>query len=258
MSRPAPGGGPDRDEALRTVVFDCLSRGWSPEQTVNRLARQAGQPVISHESVYRFLYAQIRRTNDGSWRRCLPRAKFKWGWRGRKGGSPALFIRDRVAIDQQPKTARHRRSPGHWEADLMPFATYGQAVLAAHEHHSRFLFLAKQPNEAAQPAANQLRRWLEPLPGKLHQTIPFDTAPSSPSITNSKPNSASNPSFATPIASGRKAASKNAIGRMRRALPRKTNFATLDAHCLDDCVADYNNTPRKCLDFRTPAEAFLS
>ena len=23
---------------------------------------------ISHESIYRFIYAQIRRTNDGSWR----------------------------------------------------------------------------------------------------------------------------------------------------------------------------------------------
>src|SRR5882724_8789880 len=151
----------ERDEEMRTVVLDCLSRGWSPEQTVGRLARQAGQPVISHESIYRFIYAQIRRTNDGGWRRYLPRAKFKRGWRGKKGGSPALFIRDRIAIDQRPKTARHRRSPGHWEADLMLFATYGQAILAAHERQSRILLLAKQPSKAAQPTVDQLHRWLE-------------------------------------------------------------------------------------------------
>src|SRR5712692_1571747 len=28
----------ERDEELRTVVLDCLCRGWSPEQTVGRLA----------------------------------------------------------------------------------------------------------------------------------------------------------------------------------------------------------------------------
>ena len=48
--------------------------------------------MISHESIYRFIYGQIRRTNDYSWRHYLPRGKSKRGWRGRKGGSPASFI----------------------------------------------------------------------------------------------------------------------------------------------------------------------
>jgi len=43
---------------------------------------------------------------------------------------------------------------------------------------------------------------------------------------------------------------------MRRALPRKTDLATLDPQTLDDYAAAYNNTPRKCLGFKTPAEAF--
>ena len=82
----------ERDDALRTVVLGCLARGWSPEQVAGRLAQERAERVLSHESIYRFIYAQIRRTNDGSWRRFLPRAKFKRGWRGRKGGSPARFI----------------------------------------------------------------------------------------------------------------------------------------------------------------------
>jgi len=51
---------------------------------------------------------------------------------------------------------------------------------------------------------------------------------------------------------------ENAIGRMRRPLPRKTNLAGLDADTLNTSVAAYNNTPRKCLGFLSPAEAFLS
>src|SRR5437667_6044713 len=92
----------ERDEALRTLVLDCLARGWSPEQVAGRLARQGAERAVSHESIYRFIYAQIRRTNEGSWRRFLPRAKFKRGRRARKGGSPARFIHHRVPNAPRP------------------------------------------------------------------------------------------------------------------------------------------------------------
>src|SRR5260370_26866547 len=166
----------ERDAELRALVLDCLRRGWSPEQVAGRLARQHAEPIISHESIYRFIYAQIRRTNDGSWRRYLPKAKFKRGWRGRTGGSPASFIQDRVSIAERPTAAGQRKSPGHWEADLMLFATYGQAILVAHERQSRLTLFAKQPSKAALPTAEQLRAWLEPLPSPLRHTITFDNS----------------------------------------------------------------------------------
>lgn len=68
-----------------------------PEQVAGRLERERGHKVISHETIYRFIYAQIRRTSDGSWRHYLPRAKSKRGWRGKRGGSPASFIDGRVS-----------------------------------------------------------------------------------------------------------------------------------------------------------------
>ncbi len=48
---------------------------------------------------------------------------------------------------------------------------------------------------------------------------------------------------------------ENAIGRLRRFLPRKTNLHVCRQH-IQQAASLYNNTPRKCLDFRTPAEAF--
>ena len=38
-------------------------------------------------------------------------------------------IEGRVSIDQRPAYIDKRRQPGHWEADLMLFAKYGQALL---------------------------------------------------------------------------------------------------------------------------------
>lgn len=54
----------DRSATLREQVLTRLSWGWSPVQVAGRLERELGQTVISHETIYRFIHAQIRRTND--------------------------------------------------------------------------------------------------------------------------------------------------------------------------------------------------
>ena len=246
----------ERDQDLRGVVLDRLGRGWSPEQVAGRLDRQNRQPTISHESIYRFIYAQIRRTNDGAWRLYLPRAKYKRGWRARSGGSPASLIERRISIDQRPRAAQSRRLPGHWEADLMLFSTPGQVILVAHERKSRLTVLARQPGKAAHPAARQLRAWLAPLPGKLRRTITFDNGTEFAQHHQLNDELAIRTFFCDPHSPWQKGGIENAIGRMRRALPRETDLANISTADIMACVLAYNNTPRKCLGFLSPAEAF--
>src|ERR1043166_2621612 len=71
----------ERNAELRELVLGGLRRGWSPEQVAGWLKCQKARSTVSHETIYRFIYAQIRRTNDGAWRHYLPRAKYKRGWR---------------------------------------------------------------------------------------------------------------------------------------------------------------------------------
>jgi transposase, IS30 family len=248
----------ERDEDLRGLVLDRLKRGWSPEQIAGRLERDKAATSISHESIYRFIYAQIRRTNDGAWRHYLPRAKAKRGRRGRKGGSPASFIQGRVSIAQRPSSANGRTLPGHWEADLILFKTYGQAILAAHERLSRILFLAIQPNKAAEPTTQRLLAWLQLLPPELRQTITFDNGTEFAQHHHLAALLGIQTFFCDTHSPWQKGGIENAIGRMRRSLPRKTDLLTLQPQNLNAFAAAYNNTPRKCLDFQTPAEAFLA
>ena len=56
----------ERNAGLRGLVLGQLQRGWSPEQIACRLHQQNAATTISHESIYRFIYAQVRRTNDGA------------------------------------------------------------------------------------------------------------------------------------------------------------------------------------------------
>src|ERR1043166_7164307 len=100
--------------ARRGAVLGRLARGWSPEQVAGRLAREAGRKVISYESIYRFIYAQIARTKDYRWRRYLPRGKSKRGFHGHHGGSSASFIKARIPVSKRPSSVEGRRVSGHW------------------------------------------------------------------------------------------------------------------------------------------------
>jgi transposase, IS30 family len=245
----------EREGDLRDAVLERLAKGWSPEQVAGRLAREAGRRVISHESIYRFIYAQIARTKNYRWRHYLPRAKSKRGFRGRRGGSAATFIEGRISVAERPPDATARATPGHWEADLILFSRYGQAVLTVHERSSRIILATRPPDKAAKRVARHLLRLFTPLPPHLRKTITFDNGTEF-ARHKALHRLAIETFFCDPYAPWQKGGIENAIGRMRRFLPRKTDLATLTDQRFDTLISAYNNTPRKCLDFRTPAEAF--
>jgi transposase, IS30 family len=245
----------DREPALRRAVIERLARGWSPEQVAGRLAREAGRNVISHESIYRFIHAQIARTKDYAWRRYLPRGKSKRGFRGRRGGSSASFIQGRIPVSKRPLAAASRKVAGHWEADLMMFSKHGHAVLTVHERKSRILFATRRPTKAAKPIARQLGALFLKLPKRLRRTITFDNGTEFANH-HELHRLTIKTFFCDPHAPWQKGGIENAIGRMRRFIPRKTDLAALSNSRFNQIISAYNNTPRKCLDFGTPAEAF--
>ena len=219
------------------------------------LAQGKGRKVISYESIYRFIDAQIRRTKDYSWRHYLPRAKANaLAWTQRR--KVVDRIEGRVAIDRRPAYIHKRRQPGHWEADLMLFAKYGQAVLVAHERRSRLLVVSRQPNKAAEPVATKLIELFRSLPKPLRRTITFDNGTES-SYHHRLHRLEMRTFFCDPHAPWQKGGIENGIGRMRRGLPRKTDLATLSDQRLLSLLRSYNHTPRKCLNYKTPAEVFI-
>ena len=118
----------ERDDTLRDAVLDRLACGWSPEQIAGRLAREEGHKVISHETIYRFIYAQLKRTNDTAWRLYLPRAKIKRGWRTKPVLSACLGrqSKGRVAPHRRkmlnPRPPRPHRNTPNTSRNLQPVA----------------------------------------------------------------------------------------------------------------------------------------
>lgn len=245
-----------RQPALRNRVRDFLAMGWSPEQIAGRLALHQGRTIISHESIYRYIYH--RSAQKDYWHRLLPRAKHRRGRPGRRGGSPVEHIRDRVPISVRPREATDRRQPGHWEADLMLFQRHGQAILVTHERSSRLTLVTRQPSKAADPVLHSLLRRFRKLPAPLRRSITFDNGTEFAYHYRLGTHLGMHTFLCDPHAPWQKGGIENAIGRLRRPLPRKADLAAITQETLDELVTRYNQTPRQCLGFKTPAEVFAT
>ena len=243
----------DRDPVLREQVLARLQAGWSPQQVAGRFALESGRCVISHESIYRFIYAQIRRTKDYSWRHYLPRAKSKRGWRGRRGGSPASFIAHRRPLSERSQQAADRQEPGHWEADLMLFGNKGQALLVMTERRSRLLAMARLPGKAAQPVAQAMARILGSFPPHWRRSVAFDNG--TEFAQHYQLHQLDVETFFCDVRSPwQKGAVENRIGRLRRFLPPRTDLSACSDQELIQLAQADNNTPRKSLGYLTPTE----
>jgi IS30 family transposase len=243
-----------RQPDLRDHFRQSLALGHSPEQIAGRLAHELGRPVISPESIYRFIYH--RSSLKDYWHRLLPRRKSRRGRLGRRGGSPASFIQHRRSLAHRPPEADSRKVEGHWEADLMAFSRYGQYVLVLHERCSRLLLVDRLPNKSAAAVLDRLAGRLSLLPGEMLRTLTFDNGTEFALHYRLRETLGLSTFFCDPHAPWQKGGIENAIGRLRRSLPRKADLAVVAEEELAGLVEIYNATPRKCLAFLTPDEVF--
>ena len=243
-----------RQPDLRNCVGKSLAMGHSPEQIAGRLARQHGRVIISHESIYRFIYH--RTAQKDYWHRLLPRHKLRRGRRRRPGGSPASFIKQRRSIAERPAEVEGRHVPGHWEADFMLFARYGQGLLVLHERQTRFSVVLHPLDRKAVLTARTIARQLGKLPQAMRKTISFDNGTEFAEHHRLHKTLGVQTFFCDPHSPWQKGGVENSIGLLRRSLPRKTDLNSITAATLKRFVRRLNDTPRKCLDFKTPAEAF--
>lgn len=243
-----------RQPDLQALVRDGLAMGRSPEQIAGRLALEHGRTVISHESIYRFVYH--RSAQKDYWHRLLPRAKSRRGRMQRGGGSPVSRMSRRRSLADRPAEAMDRATPGHWEADLMGFSKYGQYVLVTHERTSRLLSVERLPNKTAAAVRCRLSARLAVLPRSLRRSLTFDNGTEFALHYKLSCKLSHGTFFCDPHAPWQKGGIENAIGRMRTFLPRKSDLVTIKPDQLRALVERYNNTPRKCLAFKTPNEVF--
>jgi transposase, IS30 family len=244
-----------RQPDLQAYVKQRLAMEHSPEQIAGRLALEGSNMRISPESIYRFIAHRVG-LKDYSWHVLLPRRKFYRGRRPKKGGPPSKTFADYVSIDDRPETVANRQSFGHWEADLMAFRHNTEVMLVLHERKSRLKMAWIQPNKGAEAVRVTLSDYLLGLPKTLRSTITYDNGTEFAQHHLINKITGTQSFFCHTHSPWQKGGVENAIGRMRRYLPRKTKISDMAQPQINAFIQRQNRTPRKCLGYLTPIEVW--
>ena len=124
----------------------------------------------------------------------------------------------------------------------MLFGNHGPALLTLVERHSRLVLLARLPGKGADVTADTIARLLAPLPPAWRQTITFDNG--TEFARHYRLHALGIQTFFCDTRSPwQKGGVENAIGRLRRPLPRTTRLADLSEAAFTQIIQLYNNTP---------------
>ena len=236
---------------IRRYVLKKLSVGWSPEQISGRLPLEHPKCSISHEAVYQFIYTEARSLIP-----LLARAHRKRLRRWHTKKHRQSHIPQRIPITQRPAVVQSRKQFGHWEADTVISRRSKAALLVAAERKSRLVKLASLRRKGSAETSSALNRRLSRLPQGLRRSITYDNG--SENVEHLRVNKVlkTRSFFCLPFHSWEKGTVENSIGLVRRVYPKKTDFANIPPKDLRRLERQLNHRPRKCLQFKTPAEVF--
>ncbi len=161
----------------------------------------------------------------------------------------------RVGIEHRPADVAMRQQAGHWEGDTV-VGRPGEAVLVTYvERKSRFVVAFKLPSRHAVPLRQATVRHLgRKIPAHLRSTLTFDNGKEFADFKSMERGLGASAYFADPHSPWQRGSNENTNGLIRHFLPKSTNLTHVSRREINRIVGWLNNRPRKCLDWRTPAE----
>lgn len=243
---------------LRAEVIRQLEARWSPEQIAGRLVSEKLSLVrVCAETIYRFIYS--KEDYQLGLYHYLPEARRKRRpLRSRKPRDGAFPASHRIS--QRPDFIGNRSQFGHWEGDLIIFdRPFGHAnVTSLVERKSRYTVLIKNPSRHSRPIMDKIVRAFSRLPAFARQSFTFDRGTEFAAFRALEDGIGARSWFCDPSAPWQKGAVENANKRIRRFLPSNTDLSQMSQATLNQVARILNDQPRKCLGYRTPAEAFMA
>lgn len=229
---------------LVSYIKEKMGKKWSPEQIAGRLKfENGGKTVISFKGIYKYLYSIYGQ--ELCQYLAYKRVRRK---KRKKTKSKRENIKDRVFIDQRPEVINQRKRFGDFEGDTLGVPRSSKGTIAGLiERQSRYLMAQKIPK--LKYAMDAFKELLDPIPA-LSATL--DNG-----VENIRYKELGIPTyFCHPYSSWEKGSIENAFGLFREYIPKKANLSNYTDEEISAIVEEINNTPRKCLGFRTAKEVF--
>ncbi|KMW58756.1 Mobile element protein [Candidatus Rhodobacter oscarellae] len=258
----------EKDGRLRQFVLDRLAEGWTPEQIAGWLkcGIEIGLSAISTKTIYTVIFRSGQKTQR-LWR-YLTRRKASRGHRARRSKDK---IASKTLISERSQAANDCAEPGHWESDPV-ICRQNRPLLALHERKTRLTIMTRLVSKTAAETATAITGNLSKIDPGMRRSVTFDNGGEIARHSLLKDALGLADILLRCLCKlakrrglvGRFSGHCCAIpcqprnGRIRRWLPRQTYLDALTEEDIQDVSMTLNLTPRKCLGFRSPAEAFLN
>ena len=234
------------------LVRTLLEEKWSPEQIAGRL-RCDGILEISHETIYRYIWADKRRGGRlyTHWRGARKQRRKRYGRydsRGRLAGKRPITAR--------PAIVETRAQLGHWEADTMLGAGQaGPCVLSLVERKTGYLVIGKLRARTTAEVNHRATHLIQAQRRRV-RTITVDNGTEFHDYAAIEQATAARFYFATPHHAWERGTNENTNGLIRQYLPKRQSMARITQHDCNHIADKLNHRPRKRLGYRTPEECY--
>lgn len=245
----------DTNAQLYWDVRQHLDEGLSPEQIAGLLRVERGRSVISHETIYQYIYTGGGRL--AGWYHYLRRSRrYRQPQQQRKRRKQQ--IPQRISIHERPLEIDQRLRYGDWETDSMVFSKQSDRLSVQYERKGQLVRMHKIPSGSAQATLDALRDSVESLPPKLWNSLTWDNGKEGTKHTAIRDDYGIDTYFCDPYASWQKGGVENMNGLIRQYLPRTTNLAEVSDADIQRIEDRLNNRPRKGLGYKTPNQVIQS
>lgn len=231
---------------LENYVAEKVQKHWSPEEISGRIRNiDTHVPYVSALGIYKYLYSAYGQSLCN----CLYSRRYqKKKRRGKK--HKKTIIQHRIFIDKRPQVINERKRFGDWEGDTLgAIKTDQERIAGMAERRSRFFVALKVP---------QLKYTVD---GFKYALSPYRSIVRSTTLDNGVENTRhqeleTKTYFCHPYASWEKGGIENTFMRLRRFIPKGSSLKNYTNQKISSYIKIMNNTPRKCLQYRTPNEVF--
>lgn len=249
----------DANPKLWKYVREKLLVRWSPGQIARRIRKDYPDNKlmrISAEAIYCYLQVMPR----GELKKELLRALRQGRKKRRKMGRPAAQVRREmeamVGIDERPPEVATRKTPGHWEGDLLLGKNRQSALGSLVERKTRFLLLVPLKTRKAKEVRKAFGKVIKKYPAGLKRTLTYDQGREMAEHLKFTRQTKMQVYFAHPASPWERGTNENTNGLVRQYFPKGTDFSKVTASEIRKAQDQINGRPRRCLDYMTPAEVF--
>ncbi len=225
---------------------------WSPEQ-IKGYCDSLNIAMVSHERIYQYIRKDKLEGGD-----LYKHTRHSLKHRKRPLGEKKEVIKDKVSIDSRPDVINNKERFGDWEIDLIVGKQNRGAMLTIVERTTAMVMIRKLKNGKN---ANQLAQTVVDMMMPYKKYVKSITSDNGTEFARHKLIAKKLDTefyFAHPYASWERGLSEYSNKLIRQYIPKKTEFKQFDEEFVKQVQYKINRRPRKCLNFKTPANLFYN